>query len=176
MAQDRMEESSAAVKALYGTENPCSIKGAPELGEIMQKFIYSDVNNQVKMPLAQKELLTLVVLTANNTPEDIGIHVKGALNAGATPEEIRETLYQCTPYVGFARSKAALIEMQIAFEEAGVKLPLENQGTTTDADRIARGEQTQVDIFGDRMRGFANSGKGDQAHINNWLSGNCFGD
>lgn len=83
MAQDRMEESSAAVKALYGTENPCNIKGAPELGEIMQKFIYSDVNNQVKMPLAQKELLTLVVLTANNTPEDIGIHVKGALNAGA---------------------------------------------------------------------------------------------
>lgn len=54
MAQDRMEESSAAVKALYGAENPCSIKGAPELGEIMQKFIYSDVNNQVKMPLAQK--------------------------------------------------------------------------------------------------------------------------
>lgn len=153
MAQDRMEESSATVKALYGTENPCSIKGAPELGEIMQKFIYSDVTNQVKMPLAQKELLTLVVLTANNTPEDIGIHVKGALNAGATPEEIRETLYQCTPYVGFARSKAALIEMQMAFEEAGVKLPLENQGTTTDADRIAKGEQTQVDIFGDRMRG-----------------------
>ena len=53
MAQDRME-GSAAVKALYGAENPCSIKGAPELGEIMQKFIYSDVNNQVKMPLAQK--------------------------------------------------------------------------------------------------------------------------
>lgn len=25
MAQDRMEESSATVKALYGTENPCSI-------------------------------------------------------------------------------------------------------------------------------------------------------
>lgn len=54
MAQDRMEESSAAVKALYGAENPCSIKGAPELGEIMQKFIYSDVNNQVKMPWHKK--------------------------------------------------------------------------------------------------------------------------
>ena len=144
MAQDRMEESSATVEALYGTENPCSIKGAPELGEIMQKFIYSDVNNQVKMPLAQKELLTLVVLTANNTPEDIGIHVKGALNAGATPEEIRETLYQCTPYVGFARSKAALIEMQIAFEEAGVKLPLENQGTTTDADALPKANKRRL--------------------------------
>ncbi len=176
MAQSRMDESAATVKTLYGTENPCTVKGSPELGYIMQKFIYSDVKNQVKLPLKTQELLTLAVLAGNNTPEDIGIHVKGALAAGATPDEIRETLYHCTPYVGFARAKAALIEMEIAFEEAGVQLPLANQGTTTDADRVAKGEQAQVDIFGEGMRGFANSGKGDQAHINNWLSGNCFGD
>lgn len=177
MAQDRMEESSATVKALYGAENPCNIKGAPELGEIMQKFIYSDVNNQVKMPLAQKELLTLVVLTANNTPEDIGIHVKGALNAGATPEEIRETLYQCTPYVGFARSKAALIEMQIAFEEAGVKLPLAEAGTVTDATRAEDGLNVQSGIFGrEHILAGYNSAPADQLHINKFLSANCFGD
>ena len=70
MAQDRMAESAATVKTLYGTENPCYVKGSPELGDIMQKFIYSDVNNQVQMPLAQKELLTIVVLTANATPEE----------------------------------------------------------------------------------------------------------
>ena len=175
MAQDRMAESTATVKTLYGTENPCYVKGSSELGDIMQKFIYSDVSNQVQMPLAQKELLTIVVLTANATPEDIGIHVKGALAVGATPDEIRETIYQTTPYVGFARAKNALIEMQLAFEEAGID-ELANQGTTTDADRVQKGEDTQVTIFGDRMRGFANSGTGDQKHINNWLSGNCFGD
>lgn len=172
MAQDRMAESAATVKTLYGMENPCYVKGSPEQGDVMQKFIYSDVNNQVQMPLAQKELL---VLTTNATPEDIGIHVKGALNAGATPDEIRETIYQTMPYVGFARAKNALIEMQLAFEEAGIS-ELKDQGTTTDADRVQKGEDTQVAIFGDRMRGFANSGTGDQKHINNWLSGNCFGD
>ena len=175
MAQDRMAESAATVKTLYGTENPCAVKGSPELGDIMQKFIYSDVNSKVQMPLAQKELLTLVVLTANATPEDIGIHVKGALTAGATPAEIRETIYQTTPYVGFARAKNALVEMQLAFEETGIG-ELANQGTTADADRVQKGEDTQVDIFGEGMRGFANSGTGDQKHINNWLSGNCFGD
>ena len=51
MAQNRMEESTATVKALYGTENPCTVNGAPELSDIMQKLIYSDVKNQVKMPL-----------------------------------------------------------------------------------------------------------------------------
>ena len=68
-----------------------------------------------------------------------------------------------------------MIEMQLAFEEAGIE-ELANQGTVTDANRVQKGEDTQVAIFGDRMRGFANSGTGDQKHINNWLSGNCFGD
>ncbi len=177
MAQDRMAESTATVKTLYGTENPCTVKGSPEFGDIMQKFIYSDVNKQAKMPLAQKELLTLVVLTANATPEDIGIHVKGALNAGATPEEIRETIYQTAPYVGFARAKNALVEMQIAFEEADVKLPLENQGTTDDTNRYDKGLDVQSNIFGRShiLAGYDNA-PADQKFINYYLSENCFGD
>ena len=86
MAQDRMAESTATVKTLYGTENPCYVKGSSELGDIMQKFIYSDVNNQVQMPPAQKELLTIVVLTANATPDEIGIHVKGAYPRNDLPD------------------------------------------------------------------------------------------
>ncbi len=176
MAQDRMAESAATVKTLYGKENPCAIKGSPELGELMQKFIYSDVNSKVQMPLAQKELLTLVVLTANATPEDIGIHVKGALAAGATPAEIRETIYQTTPYVGFARAKNALIEMQLAFEEAGVNEP-ENAGTVTDATRYDDGLNVQGGIFGcDHILAGYDSAPADQKFINYYLSENCFGD
>lgn len=176
MAQDRMAESTATVKTLYGTENPCYVKGSPELGDIMQKFIYSDVNNQVQMPLAQKELLTIVVLTANATPEDIGIHVKGALAAGATPDEIRETIYQTTPYVGFARAKNALIEMQLAFEEAGIG-ELKDAGTVTDATRYDDGLNVQGGIFGREhiMAGYDNA-PADQKFINYYLSENCFGD
>ena len=176
MAQDRMAESTATVKTLYGTENPCYVKGSPELGDIMQKFIYSDVNNQVQMPPAQKELLTIVVLTANATPDEIGIHVKGALNAGATPDEIRETIYQTTPYVGFARAKNALIEMQLAFEEAGIG-ELKDAGTVTDATRYDDGLNVQGGIFGREhiMAGYDNA-PADQKFINYYLSENCFGD
>ena len=38
------------------------------------------------------------------------------------------------------------------------------------------GEQAQVDIFGEHMKGFAESGPEESKHINRWLSGNCFGD
>ncbi|HIZ75367.1 MAG TPA: carboxymuconolactone decarboxylase family protein, partial [Candidatus Mediterraneibacter stercoravium] len=60
--------------------------------------------------------------------------------------------------------------------EKEIALPLEGQATTTIEDRVEKGEQAQVDIFGEGMKGFAASGPEESRHINRWLSGNCFGD
>ena len=60
--------------------------------------------------------------------------------------------------------------------ERGIALPLEGQATTSLSDRLEKGEQAQVDIFGDHMRGFSQSGPEESRHINKWLSDNCFGD
>ena len=43
-------------------------------------------------------------------------------------------------------------------------------------DRLEKGVQTQVDIFGDGMKEFYKSGPEESRHINRWLAGNCFGD
>ena len=45
------------------------------------------------------------------------------------------------------------------------------QATTTMADRLEKGAQTQADIFGPQMLEAWKSG-----HINRWLAANCFGD
>ena len=58
----------------------------------------------------------------------------------------------------------------------GVSLPLEGQATTTPKTRLEAGNQVQVDIFGEAMRGFQNSGPQESRHINKWLADNCFGD
>ena len=55
-------------------------------------------------------------------------------------------------------------------------LPLEPQGTTTSETRAQAGEDKQVEIFGENMRGFAQSGPEETRHINKWLADNCFGD
>ena len=63
------------------------------------------------------------------------------------------------------------------FLKHGVQLPLEGQATTTLREyRLQKGEQAQVDIFGESMRGFSESGPKETRHINRWLSANCFGD
>ena len=43
-------------------------------------------------------------------------------------------------------------------------------------DRAQAGEDKQVEIFGENMRGFAQSGPEETRHINKWLADNCFGD
>ena len=58
----------------------------------------------------------------------------------------------------------------------GESLPLAGQATASEADRLEKGAAAQVDIFGEGMRGFAESGPEETRHINRWLSANCFGD
>lgn len=43
-------------------------------------------------------------------------------------------------------------------------------------DRLEKGVQAQVDIFGEGMREFYKSGTEGSKHINYWLADNCFGD
>lgn len=176
MAGNRDVTACAAMERLYKNSNQTILQNDKELNTILQKFIYADIHQQVKMPLAQQELLTLAVLTANNTPEDIPLHVQGALNAGAAPVQIRETIFHCAAYVGMSRAKPALAAMYGAFKKAGVKLPLADCTTVNDDNRHELGLAVQKSIFGAAIDQMNASAPADQRHINTNLSANCFGD
>lgn len=85
-------------------------------------------------------------------------------------------IYQATAYLGIGRVYPFLRAANKEFTDLSVKLPLPGQATITANDRVEAGEQLQVDIFGEQMKGFAESGPEESRHINKWLSGNCFGD
>lgn len=99
-----------------------------------------------------------------------------ALNLGVTPVEAKEIVYQAVAYLGIGRVSPFLSAVNEVLISRGVKLPLEGQATTTAETRLQAGEQAQVDVFGEHMRGFAESGPEQSRHINRWLSDNCFGD
>jgi 4-carboxymuconolactone decarboxylase len=61
-------------------------------------------------------------------------------------------------------------------KEQGIVLPLEGQSQTTTDNRLEKGSQAQVDVFGEHMRDFWKSGAEESRHINRWLADNCFGD
>ncbi len=176
MAADRMEVSQKNIGALYGEANPVKIELEPEISAVMQKFIYADISGQVHFTQAQQELLKLAVLVSSNTTEDLETYIAGTLQSGATAAEVRETIYQCTPYVGFPRVKEALEKMHDVFESKGIKAPLANNGTVDDSNRYDKGLAVQVGIFGDAIYKMNSSAPADQKYINTYLSANCFGD
>jgi 4-carboxymuconolactone decarboxylase len=47
-----------------------------------------------------RSMLNLAMLTALGRPEELKLHVKGALNNGVTVEEIKEILLHATVYCG----------------------------------------------------------------------------
>jgi 4-carboxymuconolactone decarboxylase len=47
-----------------------------------------------------RSMLNLAMLTALNRPNELKLHVRGALNNGVTPDEIKEVLLHATVYCG----------------------------------------------------------------------------
>ena len=94
-----------------------------------------------------------------------------ALDAGVTPIEAREIVYQATDYLGYGRTLPFLDVLNDGLRQHGVSLPLPDQTTTTLDDRLEKGVDAQAAIFGEHMREAWKAG-----HINRWLAANCFGD
>ena len=103
--------------------------------------------------------------------DEFKLEVPRALDGGLTPVMIKEVVYQAVDYLGIGRVRPFLDAVNEILTQRGVKLPLEGQATTTMEDRLEKGVQAQVDIFGEGMREAWKNG-----HINRWLAGNCFGD
>lgn len=66
-----------------------------------------------------RSMLNLAMLTALNRPNEIKLHVKGALNNGVTVEEIKEILVHATVYCGIPAGLDAFKVANQALEDAG---------------------------------------------------------
>ena len=149
----------------------------PEFTDIARGFLCGDVLSRGCLTDRQRALVTLTALTTCQTLDNMAAYTEAALGAGATPEEIKETLYQCTPYIGMERVWAALKEVNKAFQAAGIKEPCRKQGTVTEEPRFEKGLAVQQEIFGaDNINKMRDAAPEELKHIQDYLSAYCFGD
>ncbi|MDI9615011.1 carboxymuconolactone decarboxylase family protein [Methanothermobacter sp.] len=74
---------------------------APDLSRFVVEFAYGDIYSRDALDLKTRELVTLAALTVLGAEKQLKGHVKGALNAGCSREEIIEVLIQMAVYAGF---------------------------------------------------------------------------
>ncbi len=147
-----------------------------ELMEIIANFSLDEAQEYDHLDEKTRQMVILAATIATQTPKRYETFVKAALNVGVTPIEIKEILYQAVPYVGILKVLDLLKPTNQIFEERGIKLPLEKQGTTTLENRFDKGLEVQKSIFGDVIdKNYENSPE-NQVHIQKFLSDNCFGD
>lgn len=144
-----------------------------EFMDRFEHFAFEEVINEKGQELEPKVRYTAILATLLGCQgtDAFRMMLPKALDAGVTPVMAKEIVYQATDYLGFGRVLPFINITNEILEARGVALPLENQATTTLEDRLEKGIQAQVDIFGEHMNEAWKAG-----HINRWLAANCFGD
>lgn len=175
--QNRQQIADSTYARIMGDTTSDLYECDPEFMEIMDNFIYGDVYhfNDV-LTDRQRELITLVVLAANQDLQGLADHTNAALRVGVKPVEIKEAIYQCTPYMGLSRVTSALNSINKIFAKEGITVPLEPQSTVIDDTRYSGGLEIQVKFFGEGMRNARVNAPVGQKHISDYLSAMCFGD
>ncbi|NHM29921.1 carboxymuconolactone decarboxylase family protein [Neobacillus terrae] len=173
---DRIEKSKEKYKQLFGNGVPAAYATDPDFQDILSRFIFGEVFYQGNLDDKQRELITLVVLTTNQTLPQLKAHVVASLNVGLTPVEIKEAVYQCAPYIGFPKTLNAINEVNEVFKAMNIALPVESQKTVDEKTRFDKGLSVQVEIFGDVIAKMQESAPSNQKHMQAYLSAFCFGD
>lgn len=101
----RLEAGINTRRAVLGAQHvDRSLAKASEFSRPMQELIteycWGAVWSRPGLPRRERSLLNIAMLTALNRPHELELHVRGALNNGVTPDELREVLLQAVIYCG----------------------------------------------------------------------------
>lgn len=149
----------------------------PEMMAILQKYIFGEVFTVGDLDIKTRELLTVTSLSVQQTLPQLKAHINAALNVGATPIEVRETIYQLAPFIGFPKTLNAIGVMNEVFKERGIKTPLKLTAAVKENERYEKGFAIQNPLYGDEiaqsLSGLPdNMGK----DVSDFLTEVCFGD
>ena len=120
---NRAEQAEKTTKALYGGASALGVTD-PEFAAIKERLIYGEVYAEEKLSARLRELVILVVATTNQTMNEVKRHTAAALACGVKPEEIKEAVYHCAPYIGLGKAENAVNAVNAVFAEKGIVLPL----------------------------------------------------
>ncbi|AAY81120.1 carboxymuconolactone decarboxylase family protein [Sulfolobus acidocaldarius] len=83
------------------------------LQDLITEHVWGNIWSRPVLDRKTRSLITVAMLIALNRPNELRIHIKGALRNGCSKEEIRELLIHSTVYCGFP---AAVDAFKIAEE------------------------------------------------------------
>ena len=125
MDQAAYEKGMALRRKVMGDKHVAKRGASPDRftkqqNELVTSIAWGTIWSRPGLPLKVRSLVTLGMLAALNRPDEIKGHVLGALNNGATMEEIIEVFVHAAGYCGFPASNGAVRLAVEVFREQGL--------------------------------------------------------
>ncbi len=148
----------------------------PEIAEMKNRML--DVNKRgANLTTEQKYLVLIATVSAQGFGPEAKKFTAAALKAGVSPVAIKEAVLQTMPAVGLKTVEEVLPYVVEAMKEADVKFPMPSSATVNDENRLEKGIEAQVNLFGDHIRDWHKTIPEDEKCIMlDDVSGWCFGD
>lgn len=149
----------------------------PDFSAIEDYLLKKEMPKAGEMSVKNRTMITLAALTTISGATRLHQATADALKAGMSVVEIKETLYQCAPYIGITRVESALVEVNDALQKLGQNPIPTSQSTVNEDTRFEKGLAVQKGIFGNAIDKMHASTPENQAYISKQaLTAYCFGD
>jgi 4-carboxymuconolactone decarboxylase len=105
MSDERLDRGMEMRRRVLGDEHVDRAEAArsPFTSDFVDYFVrgaWGDVWTRPGLDLRTRSCITVAMLVGLNRPEELKIHVRGALRNGVTPDELREILLHAAVYCG----------------------------------------------------------------------------
>ena len=112
MSREKWEEGLAVRRAVLGEDHvDQALANATDFTKPLQDLVtencWGEIWTRETIPKRIRSLITIAILAALKSPEELKLHVRGAIRNGCTVEEIQDVLLQATVYCGVPAGVAA---------------------------------------------------------------------
>ena len=124
MSDELLERGKEIRAAVIGAErSAAALEGAVDFDrpfqELALKYCWGEVWGRPGLDRRTRSIVNLTMLAAMAKPNELRIHVRGALTNGVTRQEIQEILLQVCIYCGVPTAGEAFKVAREVFEEPG---------------------------------------------------------
>jgi 4-carboxymuconolactone decarboxylase len=72
----------------------------PGFAKLLNDQLFGEIWNRPGLPTKTRSMITVAVLMALGRPQELRLHMRGALNLGITPQELKEIIVHVSQYSG----------------------------------------------------------------------------
>jgi 4-carboxymuconolactone decarboxylase len=108
MTEDRYDRGRERFLEIHDEKALAAVEGLDDLGRLIIEVVYGDVYTRPALSDRDRELAAVAALVALGRSSQLPQHLRAALKAGVSPDELREVVLQTAVVAGFPTAMNAM--------------------------------------------------------------------